>query len=189
MSCNSGYQKENGKWVWISYDTGAGKRVKKIDEHDFKSFKVLRNQNFAIDNNSVFYVGNIIKDADPISFKLLEESDFSYSKDDMSVFLRCEKIIFANPNTFKLLDFPYSKDDKHIFSGTIPLELSQKEIEEFKVTKSDGMESIILLSHFIELNPEYKWLDTLGIDGVIDGIFGEGETKTRKFKGFKEVKR
>lgn len=50
-----------------------------------------------------------------------------------------------------------------------------------------GTKSGILLSHFIELNPEYKWLDTLEIGRVIVGEWGTGKTKSRKFKGFKSV--
>jgi hypothetical protein len=45
-----------------------------------------------------------------------------------------------------------------------------------------------LLSHFIERHPEYKWLDTLGIEHVITGGWGTGAVSGRKFRGFEEVK-
>ena len=191
VSCDSGYQKENGKWVWISYDEAVGKRITQIDEHDIESFKVLKNSNYARDKNSVFYIGRIIKDANPENFETINKD--GYSKDRKYVFLDEEKIVHANPKSFKLLEFPYSKDENHIFCGTIPIDLKSEEINEFKVTNEDelmsGMKSSILLSHFIETNPEYKWLDTLGVHGVIIFQFATGETSNRKFKGFKELKK
>lgn len=188
-ACNSGYQKENDKWVLVSYDEAVGKRVTQIDEHDANSFKILKNRDYAIDKNSVFLNGRIIEGADPISFELINKN--VYSKDKRHVFLDAEKVIFANPNTFKVLEFPYSKDDKRIFCGTIPLKLNENEIDDFQVTNEDElmsqMKSTTLLSHFIEMNPEYKWLDTVGINAVIVGMWATGETKNRKFKGVKEI--
>ncbi len=189
-SCNSGYQKENNKWVWISYDEAVGKRVSQIDEHDVKTFKILRSSNYAVDKNSVFYVGRKIKDADPNSFEVINQS--GYSKDKEFVFLDDKKVIFANPNTFKVLEFPYSKDDENLFCGTIPLEINKDEVEEFQVTNEDklmsGTKSSFLLSYFIERNPDYEWLDTLGINGVIVGEWATGKTNGKKFIGFKELK-
>ncbi|VAV86225.1 hypothetical protein MNBD_BACTEROID02-877 [hydrothermal vent metagenome] len=189
ISCNSGYQKEKGKWVWISYDEAVGKRVNQIDEHDFESFQILDDENYAKDKNSVFHIRNKIKNADPNYFELI---DNGYSKDKYSVYLDDEMVIFANPKSFQLLQFPYSKDDSHVFCGTLPLNLEKSEIEEFKVTNiNESMSnttSSILLSHFVKYNPEYKWLDTLNIDGIIIGKWATGETKNKKFKGFKELK-
>lgn len=189
VSCNSGYQKENGKWVWVSYDEAVGKRVSEIDEHDYQSFEILNDKNYAIDKNSVFHIRSKIKFADPESFILIDKG---YSKDKNRVFLDDEMVIFANPNFFELLEFPYSKDNAHIFCGTLPLQLDQSEVNEFKVTNTDelmsSMKSSTVLSHFIEFNPEYKWLDTLGIDGVIVGEWATGETEDKKFKGINELK-
>jgi len=186
-SCNSKYQKENGKWVWVSYDESVGKRVHQIDKHDIKSFKILSNENYAKDKNSVFFVGKKIQNADPSTFELIGNG---YSKDNNNVYLDNEKVIFANPKSFKLLDFPYSKDDQHIFCGTLPLNLKKNEIDEFKVTNTDkyksGSKSTILFSHFIKKYPEYKWLDTLKINKIIVGEWGTGKTKNKKFKGFIE---
>lgn len=187
VSCDSGYQKENNKWVWVSNDEGVGKRITQIDEHDVESFKVLKNSNYAVDKNSVFFIGRILKDANPKTFEVLNKK--GYSKDNKFVFLDDEKVIFANPQQFNLIEFPYSKDDKNVFCGTIPIELRGKEIEEFQVTNEDElmsqMKSSILLSHFIEMNPNYEWLDTLNITAVIVGEWATGETNKRKFKGFK----
>ena len=188
LSCDSGYQKEDGKWLWVSYDEAAGKRTTPIDKHDYQSFEVLENKKYARDKNSVFYLGSIIKNADPKSFTWLKAG---YSKDENHVFLDAETIIFAKPDSFEPLEFPYSKDDAHVFCGTIPLSLKGNEIAQFRVTNEDklmsGMKSTTLLSHFIEVYPDYQWLDTLDIEGVIIGEWGTGETHKKKFKGFEEV--
>lgn len=56
-ACNSGYQYENGVWIWVSYDESVGRRVKLVESADSESFKVLRNENYAADKNAVFYLG------------------------------------------------------------------------------------------------------------------------------------
>ena len=191
-ACDSGYKFEKGHWVWISYNEAFGRQVIKLDSVDNESFKVLTNKDYALDKNSVYYKIRRIKDADPRTFNIINE--FGYSKDKNNVYLvgiDCEKVIFADPETFKTLDFPYSKDNNNVYCGTIPLKLNAEEVNEFTVTNEDtlmaGMCSTIRLSSFIESNPEYSWLDTLKIDWVIVGEDGAGKTKTRKFKGFKDI--
>jgi len=188
-SCDSGYRFENSAWVWISYDEGVGKRVEKLDSVDINSFKVLKEKNYAIDKKHVYYKNDIIKQADPKTFEVMKEG---YSKDMYRVFLDWDIVIFANPNTFKILDFPYSKDKNDVYCGTIPLKLSRSEIDEFKVTNTDSlmatMKTTFLRSSFIESNPDYAWVDTLNVHGVIIGEWATGETKSRKFKGFREIK-
>lgn len=190
ISCNSGYQKENGKWVWISYDEAVGKRVSQIDEHDFESFEILDDEHYAKDKNSVFHMRSKIENAHSNSFELIGNG---YSKDKNRVFLDDAIVIFASPQSFQILEFPYSKDDSHVFCGTLPLNLEINEVKEFQVTSIDesmsGTTSSVLLSHFVKFNPEYKWLDTLKIDGIIVGERATGKTKNKKFEGFKEIKR
>lgn len=188
-SCQSGYRKEGGVWVWVSYDESVGKRVRMVDKHDAGSFKVLKNKDFAVDKNAAFYVGRLIGGADPSTFEVVHKS--GYSKDKTRVFLDDQMVVFADPATFKVLEFPYSKDNKHIFCGNIPLIISDKEANEFKVTNTDELmsatKSTILFSHFLEMNPDYKWLDTTGINRIIVGEWGTGETGDKKFKGFREA--
>jgi|GEM_PF-1518721 len=189
VSCYSRYQKEEGKWVWVSNHPDTGKRTTHLGNHDLESFAVLENGKYARDNQSVFYIGKTIEEADPNSFEVI--NDNGYSRDDNHVYFEDEKIIFANPTTFQYLEFPYSKDDNHIFCGTLPMNLSKKEVTEFKVTNTDqlmtGSKSRIKLSHFIRLHPEYKWLDILDIAHITLGEWGTGETSERKFKGFREI--
>ncbi|MBP6812793.1 MAG: DKNYY domain-containing protein [Saprospiraceae bacterium] len=188
-SCQSGYRKENGQWVWVSYDESVGKRITPIDAHDAKSFKVLKSKKYAKDKNAVFYHGRLIENADPKSFQVIHDS--GYSKDKNRVFLDENIIVLADPATFEFLEFPYSKDSDHVYCGNIPLKISPQEVNEFNVTNTDELmsasKSTILFSHFIEMNQDYKWLDSTKIRWVVVGQWGTGTTKNKKFKGFREV--
>ncbi|MEL6987643.1 MAG: DKNYY domain-containing protein [Bacteroidota bacterium] len=189
-SCNTGYQKENGKWVWIQYDSGAGKRVRTIEQHDAESFKVLKNKHYAIDKNAVFYLGRKVPFADPNSFTPIKKT--GYAKDKKRVFLDDALVIHADPSTFKILEFPFAKDANKIFCGTIPLSIPAEEMASFKVTGSDkfmaSMKTSSMTSHFIKMHPEYEWIDSLNIKVVITGQFATAETSKRKFKGVREIK-
>ena len=63
-----------------------------------------------------------------------------------------------------------------------------------EVTNEDelmkGMISTMKLSHFIEFNPAYAWIDSLDHqpENVITGEWGTGETAGKHFKGFYKVK-
>lgn len=189
-ACSTGYQKENGAWVWVDYNEYVGKRVTWIPDADAASFRILDNKNFAVDRQRVYLQGKPIPDADPATFEVLHK--MGYARDKNRVFLDCERVLSADPGTFRVLDFPYSRDANRVFCGTLPVpEVESGEVEAFRATNTDklmsGMKSTILLSHFIELNPEFQWLDTLGIQFIIVGEWGTGETPTKKFKGFKMV--
>ncbi len=189
-ACNPGYQKEGGQWSWVSYNENVGKKVDYIESIDNESFQVLSNADYGKDKNNVYYQGRIIKGSDPNTFEVINKD--GYSKDKNSVFITNYALIAANPNSFQYLKFPYSKDEHHVFCGILPLQgLDKTEVAEFKVTNTDelmaNMRSTTMLSHFIEFNPEYAWLDTIGIDAVLLGEWGTGETARRKFKGVKEL--
>lgn len=181
VSCSEGYKKIDGKWAYVSYDEAVGKRVNYLDV-DNKTFKVLKNKEFASDKNNVYLVGGIIKNAEPKSFHVL---DNRYSSDEDNVFLDYETVINADPETFKILDFPYSKDNKRIYCGTLPLLTS--DIENFVVVESGSTKTNELTSNFIKSNPEYAWIDTIKYKGVIYGN-GKGNTKNETFDGYKKIK-
>ncbi|MBX2928013.1 MAG: DKNYY domain-containing protein [Saprospiraceae bacterium] len=190
ISCNEGYRKQNGQWAWVTYRESFKKKVAWVYPVDKKTFKVLSDKRYAKDKDRVFYTGREIKDADPRSFKVIDK--YGYAKDRNNVFLDREKVIFAKPGSFEVLEFPYARDENHVFCGTLPMNLGKSEMAEFKVINADKLmahtKSTALLSYFIELNPEYSWLDTLGVEHVIVGNWGTGETRSKKFKGFEEVK-
>jgi len=190
LSCDSksGYDKKDGKWKWKYYHGGNMKyQFKEIDSLNHDVFKVVSN-NFGKDDRYVFYKSSIILNADPKTFQTIEKN---YSKDKNHVFLDDEIVVFANPESFELLEFPYSKDNYRVFCGSLPLKLNKNEVKEFKVTNTDelmsGMKTSSMLTNFIKFNPEYKWLDTLNIKGVIYGEDGTGETLNKKIKGFKII--
>jgi hypothetical protein len=189
IACKTGYKKENDKWVWVSYDEAAGKRITEIESADFETFQVLSNSNYAIDKNNVYYMTSLIKKANPKTFTIINED--GYTKDDKIVFLDWEEIIFADPETFEILTFPYSKDKKNVYCGTIPLNIPLDEFKDFTVTNEDKLMSstgsTILKRHFIETNTDYNWLDTLDIDGVITYEFATAKTNKRKFKGHRQI--
>lgn len=191
ISCGNGYRKQNGQWAWVTFDSAFKKRVTFIEYTDKKSFRVLPGKNYAKDREKVFYCGRPVKGADPATFEVVDNK-YGYAKDRYRAYLDQETIISAEPGSFELLEFPYSRDRNQVFCGILPMGLDQQEAREFTVTNTDklmaGMKSTILLSVFISQNPEYAWLDTLGISHVIVGDWGTGETKSRKFKGFEEVK-
>ena len=187
VSCTSGYTKEEDKWVWISHDTGVGKRTSQIDEHDFKSFTPLDN-NYAKDKFNVFYRRTKIAQADPNTFETIKKG---YSKDKYHVYLNAHMVVLANPQSFEILEFPYSKDDNYVFNGTLPLNLDGEKIQEFEILKEKDIltsgQSTTTLSHFIERNPKYKWLDTLGINGIIIGPRSIALVNNKKFIGIEET--
>lgn len=189
-SCSTGYKKQGGMWIWVSYDESVGKRVTPIDPHDAERFEVLRPGEYARDGRSVFYMGRTLKGADPATFEMIDGKE--YGRDARAVFFRDQRVIGAEASTFEVLEFPYARDARHVFCGTLPMDLSPAEVKEFRVTNTDklmaGMRSTVLLSEFIRQNPGYQWLDTLGITHIIVGDWGTGVTKTRKFQGLREVK-
>jgi hypothetical protein len=185
-SCSPGYQKEDNNWAWVTYDEAVGKRVSKIDSVDNESFTILSDKDYAKDTNHAYFRGSAIPDSDPNTFEVIGNG---YSRDKYNVFLDYDKVVFANPKTFELIKFPFSKDHSHIFCGTVPLPIEKKEISEFQITSPDklgfGMKSSMTLSYFIESYPEYKWLDTTGVKGVIIGEWATAETRNKVFEGLK----
>jgi len=174
-SCHTGYKKENGTWVWVSYDESAGRRT---------------NAKYGADKNNVYFKTRKIKPANPKTFSII--NDEGYSKDDKNVFLESDEVLLADPRSFEIIEFPYSKDKNHVFCGTLPIQVPQNEINEFKVTTSDkvmsGSRSTILKKYFIKYNPGYTWLDTLNAERVIVNEYATAATGKRKFKRFREVK-
>ncbi|MCC6462930.1 MAG: DKNYY domain-containing protein [Saprospiraceae bacterium] len=189
-SCSTGYQKEGSTWVWVEYNENVGKKVTWIPEADGASFRVLRDKNYAADQQRVYLKGKVIPEADPASFEVLHK--LGYARDKNRVFLDRERVLFADPGSFQVLDFPYARDAQRVFCGTLPIpDIEPAEVADFRATNTDAlmahMKSTVLGSHFIELYPEFQWLDSLGVSSVIVGDWGTGETPTKKFKGFKRI--
>lgn len=55
--CQAGYLKENGNWVYVTYDEAVGRRVVNLNA-DNDTFSILKNKKYAKDKNVVFYEGD-----------------------------------------------------------------------------------------------------------------------------------
>jgi len=184
-SCTSSkYTLINDQYTWTTKDL-SGNYVRTLELHDIDSFEILNNSNYARDKKYVFFKGMKIESANPESFKVINNS--GYSKDQENVFLNTDIIVLANPRTFKMIKTPYSRDENNVFCGNIPLAMDDKEVGEFKVTKSSSARVETSRSNFIEKYPQYKWLDTTKVHGIIIGNNGLGKTGKRKFKGIEQI--
>jgi len=193
-SCNSGYQKQNGQWVWITYDEYNGKRAHWMEDIDNESFQVSKvNKNFGIDRNHAYFQGRKINHATSDGFVPLTDNEYGYSKDKFRVFFDTEIILKANPNTFTVLEFPYSRDINDVYNGTLPMNLDKNDVISFRVTNDDklmaGTKSTTLLTEFLKFSPEYHWIDSMDLDikWIISGSYGTGESNGKRFKGFNRI--
>jgi hypothetical protein len=179
-SCTEGFEKVDGKWSYISYDEGAGKRITPLEKVDQSTFEIMKDKQYGKDKNTVFINAAKIDNADPKTFSVIGKS---YSKDKNHVYFESSTLINADPKTFKVLDFPYSRDNKTVFCGTLPFKVS--DIESFKVTQPSTSISTTLTSEFIKREPEYSWIDPIKYKNVVYSE-GKAETKNEKFEGFKK---
>lgn len=192
QSCGTGYQRQNGSWVWTTNDESHGSRSTVIPEADDGSFEVLDRPQFAKDANYLYYEGKRVRGANPKALQFLGDEKSEYYKDDQHAFIRTEIIQRADPATFEVLEFPYSKDKNDVYCGTMPMMLSAGDLKSFKVINDDpwmkGMVSTMKREHFVEYNKSYQWVDSLDIEYVIVGEWGSAESAGKKFKGLYEVK-
>jgi hypothetical protein len=178
ISCSPGYKKTEGKWAYVTYDEGNGKNVKYIDV-DESTFKILSDNRYAKDKTKVFFEGDLIKTAESKSFSIISGD---YSADEYQVYLKNYIIIEADPKTFKRLKSFYARDQKHIFSGTVPLRVT--DIEHFKITKRSDSYGFQPVTAFIKEYPVFAHLDTSKYEYVIFG-HDKGQTLTEQFEGHK----
>ncbi|MCI0662069.1 MAG: DKNYY domain-containing protein [Acidobacteria bacterium] len=182
--CQVGYKKVDGKWSYVTWNEAEGYRTHKIGADD-STFEILGNKKYAKDKNKVYYKGDPILGADPLTFVLLEGGDYAnYAKDKDHVYLLYYPVLNADPNSFSEIKFPYAKDKKSIYCGTLPM--SVKNIEEFEVLQS-ASGYIISGKDFIEHKEEYSFLKDLPQDTVV--VYsneGKAKTKTEYFEGCKK---
>ncbi len=151
--CNSGYEKIDNQWSYITYDEGAGKRIRNL-QVDPKTFQVINNE-YAKDDSNVFYKGRIINNADSKSFNVLKKG---YSTDAQSVYLFHYQIINAVPDKFEIMDGLYSRDINNLYNGTLPLKI--KSISNFKVIEANDKIQMISTKEFLKKFPSYSFIDS-----------------------------
>lgn len=193
-----GYVYENETWNYITYDMAVGRRVKPIDVNK-DEFKVRENEKFASDNKNVYFMGNKIEGADPITFQVIVDDGYMrYAKDKNSVYIYLEdsgimKVIGADPETFEVLDYPYAKDKNDAYNGCLPLYVD--DVTKFEVVESgDGWTRISYPDSFFTTalnstevaeynNKKYGFIDT----AVIYSEQGKAKTEKLIYEGYRIV--
>ena len=189
-----GYVFENGTWNYVSYDTGVGRRVKPIDV-DKDEFRELKYNDFARDDECVYFKAHRIEGSDPDTFEVISTKDrrnyakdknfvYVYVRDDWSIY----KIYNADPETFEVLEFPYAKDKNDAYNGCLPLFVD--DVTKFEVVEGSGMSSESPLESFFgtAMNSEevakYNQEKYGFVDGwVLYSRFGKAKTDNLVYEG------
>ncbi len=120
--CAPGYKKEQGQWAFIYWNEGNGRSVALVKEADAASFEQIKPPEYARDKNHVYWRGDIIASADPLTF---EPVAGRYTKDNQHVFIDQRIVEGANPATFQKVrgeeilgrdknDFYYGNEPFHV---------------------------------------------------------------------------
>lgn len=162
FSFKPGFVYENGTWNYVSYDAGAGRRVNPINVKK-DEFKVLKYSDFARDNNSVFFKNHKVEGSDPETFKTIstkgrnhyvkdKNNVYIYDSNDWSIF----KVINADPDSFKVLEYPYSKDKNDAYCGSLPLFVD--DVSKFEVIERARFSTLSSFNSFLgkENDPRKK---------------------------------
>ncbi len=168
---------------------------------DAKSFEVFTND-YAKDKNQVYLIYeyddkvtfNPINEIDPTTFLIIENNYDAYCKDANSVYRINNKIIDADPNTFKILNKYHTEDKNAIFvednklysiQPTKNIQLKNVDNNYFYfgdkiIYINDGLEVFVdnpNLNNFDVLNGSYAINDKkLIYKGITIGILETGET-------------
>lgn len=135
--CSTGYQQVDGKWAYVTINTGAGRSVNYIEGADQETFEVLAEDIYAKDKNRVYYWSNPIPNADAETFRVLQDQQYyPYAKDKTHVFLTDWVVQDADPDTFELITFPYARDRSNVYCGTFRLPVDN--VDAFKILKGSG---------------------------------------------------
>ncbi|PIR57114.1 MAG: hypothetical protein COU72_02665 [Parcubacteria group bacterium CG10_big_fil_rev_8_21_14_0_10_41_35] len=92
-----------------------------VEDADPRTFEMIT-YSYAKDSDSVYYVDNLIRGADVVTFTFVKDENWFLTKDKNYVYQREEKIPDADPDTIALLGGDnyknlYSKDKNHVFLG------------------------------------------------------------------------
>ena len=181
FACETGYVQTDEGWTYIIINE-SGKSIINMDP-DLASFKILDKSGYAIDKDKVYHRGYPMENIDPNSIEFFDNSQ--YLKDVNGVYFQTSKILFANPATFELLDFPYAKDDQWLYNGSVPFQVDS--IDQFEVTFSDNIRTYYTLKFFLSQYPSYQWMDTTGIEGVTIMEKARAKTKNESYQGIKKI--
>ena len=116
QGCDGRYKRIDGTIAWVHWNTGSGKVVDVLEVSDPLKVIILSDE-YAKDDEKVFWKHLVIKGADPSSFVLLH-AEYSYSADKQSVYFQNRKIPGTQPGEFKPLDYNYGVSMKNVFYRT-----------------------------------------------------------------------
>ncbi|WP_028544317.1 DKNYY domain-containing protein [Paenibacillus taiwanensis] len=162
-----GYVYENGTWNYVSYDESVGRRVNPINVSK-DEFKILKYNDFARDNNRIYFKSTKIEGSDPDTFQIISKKGrYRYAKDKNNVYIYASddwsvyRVLKADPNSFEILEFPYSKDKNDAFCGSLPLYVD--DVTKFEVIESTGSAIMSSVDSFLgtesdsrNMSSEYK---------------------------------
>ncbi|HIW33012.1 MAG TPA: DKNYY domain-containing protein [Candidatus Paenibacillus intestinavium] len=193
FSFKPGFVYENGTWNYVSYDTGAGRRVSPINVNK-DEFKVLKYRDFARDNNSVYFKNYKVEGSDPETFKIIStKGRFHYAKDKNNVYIYASddwsifKVINADPDSFKVLKYPYSKDKNDAYCGSIPLFVD--DVSTFEVIKGARFSTQTSYENFLtrQNDPSNRKKYEFITESVIYSEDAKAKTEHLTYLGYKLV--
>ncbi len=195
-----GYVYENDTWNYVTYDMAVGRRVIPIDV-DKDEFKLLEYENFARDNDSVYFMAHKIEGSDPDTFEVISTKDrrnyakdknfvYIYSRDGGGVF----KVIGADPATFEVLEFPYAKDKNDAYNCCLPLYVD--DVSKFEVIEGGGISITTSAEHFLETEPYFEDNAKYNKEkyGFLEGTViysndGKAKTENLYYEGYRLVEK
>lgn len=118
-SCSDGYDNEGSAVYYKHWNEGSGSYKDKLNA-DPKTFVVLKHDRYAKDKYSVFYEGEIIKDAHAATFESIDEW---YAKDKNRGYFGKYPVKSSHGQNFKVIDSYFATDGMDIFYDTIPLKV------------------------------------------------------------------
>ncbi|WP_080656824.1 DKNYY domain-containing protein [Stutzerimonas stutzeri] len=113
--CPSGYQLDEEKVEFISYDTGVGQRRTPVPLADPASFVVLEHSDYGKDRHSAYYQATPIPGADAPSFKSVGEF---FAIDARQAYYARRPILGSDPASFKILKGNWSRDNREVYFQT-----------------------------------------------------------------------
>jgi hypothetical protein len=130
-SCNNGYKVDDDKVYYKYWNSGMGFETKtfEIIGADPLTFKVLDEDNYAIDKKQAYYKGEPILNSDPKTFVPILDY---YAKDNYHAFMETKTIKKADGRSFTVINGgPYSKDKNDFYFDTIALNVN--DLNSFKI--------------------------------------------------------
>jgi hypothetical protein len=132
----TGYVVENDGVYYKDWNEARGSGKRLLKDLDPQTFEVLENDDYGKDKRFVYYQGNPINGADPITFKFVGDL---YAIDKYRAYYAGDSIQSSSSNGFKIIDSYYSSDYKDIYYTTKPLHVCTP--RDFKIFPNTNNES------------------------------------------------